>query len=301
MSISRPALICAILALAPLVARADDPAPAPPQHAQKPELTDVGKHKQIPHPKHFAPGPNDRPVVWEFYDFYQKDQQFAELFAPKGGSEICCPTSLANVFAYLKFKHEPRFPKIAEKTLSEIEKENKHATTEFDMVDAMFKLCHTEKAGGTTSHGEFEGAKIALEEGGYSAHDCYFIGPNGEGPNKRPPTPHDLAQIHKEGKMACLSFGWFHYEWDGKNRKWRYKHVGGHVVTLAGYDAVDPLVIYVCNPCVDYKTAKHYSRIFLWPTTNEPAYVEGMEHHFQTDDLGGCLGVLQEVFVINLK
>jgi hypothetical protein len=300
MSISRPALICAILALAPLAARGQETPPERPKHVAKTELADNGKHKNVPHPKHFAPGPNDKPVVWEFYDFYQKDQQFAELFAPAakpgahGPSEICGPTALANVLAFLKFKHEPRFPKICDKTLGEVEKENKHATTEFDLVDAMFKLCHTSKTGGTGSGNELEGAKEALAEGGYSTEDVYRFWEK----HKRAPAPRDLAEIHREGKMAVLLFGWYDYDWDAKDKKWKYKRVGGHFVTLAGYDAVDPLVIYVCNPCVDYKTAKHFSRLFMWPTPNEPGYVEGMEHHFQTEDLAASLGVLEDALVV---
>jgi hypothetical protein len=304
MSISRPALVCAILALglAPLAVRAEEETapPARPRNVPKAELTDVGKHKNVPKPKHFGPGPNDKPVCIELYDFFQRDQQFAELFNAKGGSEICEPTSLANILAFLKYKHEPKYPKICEKTLKEVEKDNKHASNEFDMVDAMFKLCHTNKQTGTGFVTGFDGAKEALAEGGYG-HDIYAIAGYGEGKNKRAPTPQDLREIRREGKMAMLGFGWYDLDWDAKNHKWKYKRGGGHAVAYAGYDANDPLVIYICNPEVDYKTEKHFSRLFLWPTPNEPGYVEGCEHCFQTEDLGSALAVLEQVIVIAPK
>jgi hypothetical protein len=289
------ALGIALVAPCP-AARAQEAEPTPerPAHVKPIELGENGKHKNVPKPLHFAPGPNDRPVVYEMYDFWQYDQKLSDMFDPKGHSEICGPTSLANALMFLRHKHKPEYPKILEKSL-------KKDANEEEMVECTFKLAGSPREGTGPSH-ILKAAHEALEQGGYSTKGTYIIAPwsTGEPEHKHPVSLHDLVEIHHANKTAILQFGWYDIEWDAKDHKWQYKRHGGHFVNLAGYDAVNPLVFYICNPGLDYKTAKHFSKIVMWPVPSQPHYIEvgGLAGDWQTESLGSAIAVLECAIVV---
>jgi hypothetical protein len=306
MSEIKSVLVAGVLVAATLAAWAEESGPERhPGRMPKTERGEVGKHKDVPKPKHMAAGPNDHPVIHELYDFYQEDQRFADLFGKGGSSMICGPTSLANVLAFLRYKHDPKYSKILEKSVGD-------KAGETALVDACFKLCHTSKDNGTTCDGEIAGARAALEEGGYPVKDVFWIGVHGgEGANNHAPRPLDVRKISQEGKLAVLCWGWYDIEWDGKTHEWKYKRLGGHVTALAGYDSVDPLVIYITNPMVNYQGQKHFSKVYLWPCPTDPGVivppVKQIEQSgetitgFESEDVGSGLHVLEDMLVISPK
>jgi hypothetical protein len=277
------------------------PAAAHPAHAATAEShaggapQDTLRHDLHP-VKHVAHDPaNDKPVVHPLRDLYQEDRSFANLFSKSGQSEICGPTSLSNVFIYLKHRHAPAFDKL----LGHIKDSDQNAHA---VVEEMFKLCHTDKNSGTTA-GQLKGcASTVLQKSGYSALVLEDMGVWAtESALKRPVGPAELrtqarsswktgAPLDRSDRGAVLLFGWY-------DRK-TYKRDGGHFVALSGYDDKSPNVIYVTNPLIkDYPKDHVYSKVVLEKVDKKGALpVAGMwetQHLF--GDNATVIAVLEEM------
>jgi hypothetical protein len=240
----------------------------------------------------------DKPVVHPLRDLYQQDRHFANIFSKSGQSEICGPTALSNVLIYLKHQHAPAYGKL----LGHIKDSDQNA---HDVVEEMFKLCHTDKNSGTSANQLKSCAGATLQKSGYSALVLKDAGVwAGEGALKRPLGPAELRAEAKSSwkagdppdrsdRGAVLLFGWY-------DRK-TYKRDGGHFVALAGYDEKNPSVVYVTNPLIkDYPKDHVYSKVLLERVDKKGALpAAGMwetQHLF--GDSASVIAVLEEMVAV---
>jgi len=256
----------------------------------------VGVH-DAPVPRHIAHDPgNDKPIVHPLRDLYQEDQHFSNLFGTGGKSEICGPTTMSNVLLYLKHQHTPAFGKL----LGHIKDSDHNA---HDAVEAMFKLCHTDKNTGTSAGQLKSCAETAFKQAGYASlilkDEGVFAS---EASLRHPLSPADLrAEAQSTWKPgappehsdhgAVVMFGWY-------DRK-TYKRNGGHFVALAGYDGKNPNVAYVTNPLINNYPKDHvYSKIILEKVADKKGDL-GAAGMWQTEHLFGdntnVIAVLEEM------
>jgi hypothetical protein len=263
--------------------------------AGAPARASVGARAHVPPPRHVAHDASDKPVVHAMRDLYQEDQSFANLFAADGSSEICGPTAMSNVLLYLKHEHGPTFPKL----LGDMKDSDRDA---HDVVEYMFRSCHTSKSAGTTSAQLQSCTRAELRISGY---EPLVAQARGAWPEKKALGPEDLRAesksewhagdpVGKSDRGAILLFGWY----DKKT----YRREGGHFVVLAGYDADQTRVVYVTNPLIkDYPKDHVYSKVVLEPVAKKTGDlpVAGM---WQTEHLfgegSGEVAVLEDMVIV---
>jgi len=239
--------------------------------------------------------PQDHPVVHPFLDLYQEDRRFSDLFSSSGSSQICGPTSLANVLIYLKVNHNPKYADILKRH------ENQLQTNE-DYIRFLFDACQTDKDNGTYIDDLESGAKSAIAEGGYAVGNIFIVGVDG-GRDKtlRPVRPADLRLFSSvtidTDRGVVLLFGW--YKQKIENGRKVYKRKGGHYVVLAGYDSVNRNTFYVTNPLVSYADLgqERYSKINLKRLSWNQTPISNVEYY--TEDLvGGHFAILEDMLVV---
>jgi hypothetical protein len=285
--------------LATLVAPSAALAGDEPEHPfQLPKIADrihLGQRRNILKPIHVEAHPSrDKPVVVTLLDLYQQDQRLANLFSKEGVSEICGPTSLANVLLYYRNRAKPTFPKILEGAL-------KPQFSNDDFVEAVFKLGGCDKESGMGAPAVLLSARRAMDPGRYPHKATYSLGIFAEDrAEKKPPQPDDLRAALKGGHVAVALFGWYAVKWQVQKKAWEYQREGGHWVALCGHVEADPHAFYVTNPLVNYKGAPH-SKLALEaiPDRKDLVAPQGLKGLWQTRDLvGGALGVLEDLVAV---
>ncbi len=284
----------------------------PPFHnPAKVSPVDIGFRHNILPPVHVHPDfIIDHPIVHPLLNMYEDDQKFANIFAENGSSEICGPAAMANALIYLKFNHMPIFPKILEHSAAA-------NATNGSYVETLFHLCKTDKNTGTGIYDLRNCAIDSLTEGQYNTSNTYIRGIHSDHPiQKYAPNPGDLRLMSQSSyqpgassiasdRGVVLLFGWYTVTLDPSTRKNIYQRVGGHYVTLAGYDNRNPNVFYVSNPLVNYNLPHfgdiRFSKITLERVPNQTNLVPPGEFKnlWQTQDLvGGSLAVLEDMVII---
>lgn len=285
----------------------------------------VGKRRNVLPPIHLIPNLQlEKPVVHPMLNMYQLDQEFADLFGTGGASNICGASSMANALIYLKHNHTPKFPKILKDSIEP-------GDTNGDVVRLMFDMCDVNPNSGTTSKKLRDCAKDGLEEGDYNTSNTFVRGVHSSiKTQKFPPSPADLKvmitnrydgpqdSITESDRAVVLLFGWYQSNWDNAKKKNVYSRVGGHFVTLSGYDGLTKnyhlnstkkkYTFYVSNPLVDYNALHptsliRYSKLSLEavPKSVElPAkFKQNKYQAWQTTNLvGGALAVLEDMVIV---
>ncbi|HTF94825.1 MAG TPA: C39 family peptidase [Cellvibrio sp.] len=151
--------------------------------------------------------------------FYNEIPDLTQTLASAGfagdGQQFCAPVSISNSIVWLEGNKEEKY-----------------------QIDLVKKLASTSymntNTNGTNVHGVTQGVhKYAIERwGGYKTleYSGWSKAPAKFRSNLEKPTLHWMTQaLHKKGAV-WLNIGWYNLE--GEN----YKRVGGHWVTLVGYE-----------------------------------------------------------------
>jgi hypothetical protein len=271
---------------------------------------DVGVRKNIFPPIHISSNPaTDSPVIHPMLSMFDEDQRLAGEFGETGSNNICGPTAMANSLIYLRFNHQPNFPKILDASLPT-------NATSANYVEKLFQLCKTDPKSGTLITHLRDCAKAALKEGNYNTVNTFIRGIHSDlNQQKFAPGPGDLRNLSRStfrpgstvtssDRAITLLFGWYDVKFDEALKKWNYHRVGGHYVTLAGFDSHNPNVFYVTNPLIDYNAMGmgdvRFSKITLEPVASLPNIKtpEGIRNLSQTRDLvAGHFAVLEDLII----
>jgi hypothetical protein len=184
------------------------------------------------------------------FTVFQKDQKLNDLFTSQGTSNLCGPTTLANLISFQKYSAPNALPNLI--TVSD------PATQDYtQQVREFAKRCGTDRDHGTPVVNMHRCLAQYYNDSGYSQNHVVVIGPDvavTEDPTAvRNVSYDDIRNNLEAGHPVILEIGW--YQFESPTKKWVRKN--GHYVLVTGYD-FDPsfnnqlMLLKIVNPEQDY-------------------------------------------------
>jgi hypothetical protein len=236
----------------------------------------------------------------------QNDPALSSLFGTGGVSNLCFPTSLAEVLVDLYGYHEPKFDRLALNGLST----NHESIDPNALVSQLAAACKTDPNNGTQLTDGLNCIDSLFSQAGYGLGNTELISAfatsNVLPIETRVPTIEDFRTALKAGNPLILEVAWFAY--DPTNKSWNRQ--GGHYVSIYGYDydlswgesmiqlkAINPETAYLTN-----RSASLWDSITLQRYSPQPGitYPENRPFIVSGSGFGGLTkrGYIGGVFVI---
>ena len=194
----------------------------------------------------------------------QNDPALSDLFTSAGVSNLCFPTSLAEVLIYLYGYHSPAYSNLRLAGLSQ----NRNGIDPNALVRQLAGACRTDRTNGTDSLDAIRCAVQVLSESGYGIGNTQLISPFNVDATlpivHRDVTIQDIRNSLKAGIPLLLEAGWFVFE--PNSRTWQRNN--GHYVSVFGYDydaswGENQIQLKVINPETNYVSTRKGA---LWDT-----------------------------------
>lgn len=194
----------------------------------------------------------------------QKDKALADLFdrtKTPAESELCGPTTVANLMAYFKFsnpkennvvlKYEPTDPSY------------------INQVGEYFNLCHTDSKNGTLIVNIADCISQVFKQSQFANSKVSVVGPSlvNLSPDYRGATKavdvNDIRDAFKNNYGVMLELKWYQYDETVTPHAWVSN--SGHYVLVVGYDYDESfgdskIILKIVNPEVDYSGRDPYQR-----------------------------------------
>lgn len=182
------------------------------------------------------------------FSISQNDTRLKDLFnTTTGRSELCGPTTLANIMPYLKSWRSNPFPNLQ---LAQDPLQGDYSQVVRDFINR----CHTDVNSGTLVVNMAACVQQFFIDSGYNHPQVTTIGSMGTGSNQRVATINDIRQFIKEDWALVVEMQW--YIFNEQTNTWTYDN-GGHYVAAVGYDYDpawgDQIHLKVVNPEIDYR------------------------------------------------
>ena len=199
----------------------------------------------------------------------QNDASLTDLFSSKGKSELCGPTTVANLLANVAFAN-PNF-KLNYNPLTEDYRQE---------IRDLAQLCKLDQENGTRVFNLHDCLSESLQAGGSASPEVTVIGPTAlltPEPDYHAVRPVQLLDIKgaiDQGYTVILEIKWDTY--DPAKNVWT--RTSGHYVLIVGYDyntsfGDRQMILKVINPSVDYMTrpaVERYDNVTLYKVPQKP-------------------------------
>lgn len=193
------------------------------------------------------------------FSVFQGDSKLSDLFSSSGQSNLCVPTTIANIMAFQTMWRKPNFP-----DLKLVQTPGQGDYTE--QVRYFAELCKTDVNYGTNMVSALQCIRQFYEDSGYKNGWAYGIGyvSDSDATSKAHWGGHkdlmiaDLRYYLSHQVGVLMDVQWDSY--DGSGNSWTTDDTG-HAFWLAGYDydknpgddwGEDQIMLDIVNPDIDY-------------------------------------------------
>ena len=237
----------------------------------------------------------------------QNDSSLTDLFAStitngvsSTTSNLCGPTTVANMMANLKFKN-----------LDLALKFNPSEVGYTQQVREFFNSCHTDKASGTKVSNMRQCIYDTFIQNGFSNAEVSVIGPESLNVNPNPPPTfqkpfkvvdiNDIRTALSQNYSIILDLKW--YQFNELKKSWDVSN--GHYIQVVGYDydstfGDSRIILKVINPEIDYMSRKdllqRYDNVDMMKIPKKDGISYPADSAYVLDGYG-FKGVLKRAFV----